>query len=57
MNEKRCELANETNEYFLTTYYIWHLKQDTTEHTKDSNIKDEHTKDPNTKHEDAGAVP
>jgi hypothetical protein len=36
------KLVNGTNEYFLTTYYIWHLKQDTKEHKKE----------PNTKHED-----
>ena len=41
------KLVNGTNEYFLTTYYIWHLKQDTKEHTKE-----EHTEEPNTKHKD-----
>jgi len=36
------KLVNRTNEYFLTIYYIWHLKQDTKEHKEE----------PNTKHED-----
>jgi len=34
------KLANETNEYFLTTYYIWQ------KHTEEPNIKHEKPEEP-----------
>jgi hypothetical protein len=36
-------LVNGTNEYFLTTYYIW--QKHTKEHTKEPNTKEPNTKD------------